>query len=456
MNDAKVSRFEVLARDYVLDRCEAQARPMYHGGIYYEWDGRRYREVADLDMSVRTWLRTKGQPQDNRTLANTIPIVKNLGFVPALAETSLPAWQPHDALPDPLPDPKNVVAFHNGLLDIRDPDRGLVPHTPLWLSTSCLPFNYDPTATCPRWLDSLAEVYEVDAGRIGLLQEWAGYLLTTDTSQQKMLLMLGMPRSGKGTIHRVLGDLVGDGATGYRLPLLASSFGLSPLLGKTAAFVPEVEMSGRTDKAEITEVLKSIVGEDAMAVNRKGLPIITAKLGVRFSIACNTIPTLWDASSALGRRMLVIEHRVSFAGRENTNLSEQLRAELPGIATWALAGLRRLRSQGKFSKGADAELERRMALQSAPLQVFVAERCVVSRGADSGLPGLTLTSEAVEVRKDRLFEAYDGWCLEHDVADRTNPVWFARDLRAVLPKIDPNQKSGGHRVFRGIGLRAAE
>ena len=453
MNDAKVSRFEVLARDYVLDRCEAQARPMYHGGIYYEWDGRRYREVADLDMSVRTWLRTKGQAQDNRTLANVLPIVKNLGFSPAMADTSLPAWQPHDALPDPLPDPRNVVAFRNGLLDISDTDRGLIPHTPLWLSTSCLPFNYEPVAVCPRWLDFLAEVYEGDAGRVGLLQEWSGYLMSQDTGQQKMFLMIGLPRSGKGTIHRVLSDLVGDGATGYRLPLLASQFGLSPLLAKTAAFVPEVELSGRSDKAEISETLKAIVGEDAMCVNRKGLPLLTAKLGVRFTIAANTIPTLWDSSSALGQRMLVVEHRKSFLGREDTTLGDRLRNELPGIAAWALEGLKRLKGRGRFPSGCDPELTRRLALQSSPVQVFVSDRLAVSKWADPGLPGLSLTDDDVEVRRDRLYEAYQLWATDHD-ADTSNPTWFARDLRSVLPGVKDGWING-KRAYRGIELRAA-
>ena len=42
-----------------------------------------------------------------------------------------------------------------------------------------------------------------------LLQEWVGYLLTQDTRQHKILLIVGPPRSGKGTIGRVLRELLG-------------------------------------------------------------------------------------------------------------------------------------------------------------------------------------------------------------------------------------------------------
>ena len=36
-----------------------------------------------------------------------------------------------------------------------------------------------------------------------LLQDWMGYTLTPDTSLQKILLCLGPPRSGKGTVYRI-------------------------------------------------------------------------------------------------------------------------------------------------------------------------------------------------------------------------------------------------------------
>ncbi len=450
MSDTKINRFELLAHKYVTSRCEELARPLYHGGRYFEWDGTRYREIEHLEMHLRSWLRKSNEPQDNRVIANTVPIIKNLGFLPALENVVLPTWQPHDALPDPLPEPTNVVAFKNGLLDVSQPDRGLIPHSPLWLSTSCLPFGFDPTARCPAWLTFLDAVYEGDPDRIGLLQEWSGYLMSQDTSHQKMLLMVGLPRSGKGTIHRMLTDLIGDGATGYRLPLLASQFGLSPLLSKTAAFVPEVELSGRGDKAEISETLKAIIGEDAMCVNRKGLPLLTARLRVRFTVAANTIPTLWDSSSALGQRMLVLEHRKSFLGREEVALGTRLGKELPGVATWAFEGLRRLQARGRFPNGGDPELTRRLALQSSPVRVFVAERLVVSKWADPGLPGLTLTEDAVEVRRDKLFDAYQQWATDHD-ADTSSPTWFARDLRAVLPGIKDGWVND-KRAYLGIGL----
>jgi putative DNA primase/helicase len=51
-------------------------------------------------------------------------------------------------------------------------------------------------ATVPKLAD--------DVEAIETLQEWCGYCLTTDTRQQKIFLVVGPKRSGKGTIARVL------------------------------------------------------------------------------------------------------------------------------------------------------------------------------------------------------------------------------------------------------------
>ena len=51
-----------------------------------------------------------------------------------------------------LPDPTNVIAFANGLLDVQEYLAGsvtLLDHTPNWFSCNCLPHGFDPMATCP-------------------------------------------------------------------------------------------------------------------------------------------------------------------------------------------------------------------------------------------------------------------------------------------------------------------
>ena len=95
-------------------------------------------------------------------------------------------------------------------------------------------------------------------------------MLSADTSQQKMLLIVGPKRSGKGTIGRVLQALLGhSNVVGPTLASLQTNFGLAPLIGKPLAIISDARLGGRSDQASIAERLLSISGEDAVTIDRK-------------------------------------------------------------------------------------------------------------------------------------------------------------------------------------------
>ena len=57
-----------------------------------------------------------------------------------------------------------------------------------------------------------------DSESVELLQEYIGYILSGRTDMQKMLLLIGPTRSGKGTIARMLAQLIGRGHVGRSDP----------------------------------------------------------------------------------------------------------------------------------------------------------------------------------------------------------------------------------------------
>src|SRR5262245_12668393 len=139
---------------------------------------------------------------------------------------------------------------------------------PRLFAFNSLSFDIDLEAPPPReWLAFLNSLWPDDPASIALLQEWAGYALTGDTSMQKALLAVGRPRSGKSTIAAILRALVGEGnAAGPTLAGLAENFGLSALLGKQLAIVADARLSGRADATAVTERVLSITGEDAVTI----------------------------------------------------------------------------------------------------------------------------------------------------------------------------------------------
>jgi putative DNA primase/helicase len=337
--------------------------------------------------------------------------------------------------------PAELVPMENGLLQVTN--RLLHPPTPNFFWPYALPYPYDSGAPPPeRFLLFLDELFGDDQESKDLLQEFIGYLLVPDTSQQKMLLLVGPPRSGKGTISRMIRDLLGHhNVAGPTLASLGTNFGLQPMIDKPVAIISDARLSGRTDNAVVVERLLSITGEDALTVDRKYKSAWTGPLPCRLVIISNELPRLDDVSGALASRFLVLQLTDSFLGREEHDLSAKLAKELPGILLWALDGLERLRERRYFVQPERAsQVVRDLAELSSPIWSFIKERCVSDPLSSVGV--------------GELFDEWKKWCWENNVPTGTKQT-FGRDLHAADPSIETKQERVGdsrQRCYRGIGL----
>jgi hypothetical protein len=105
------------------------------------------------------------------------------------------------------------------------------------------------------------------------------------------------------------------------------------------------------------------------------------KLPSRFLILSNELPRFGDASGAIANRFVVLAMHLSFLGKENHTLTEELTAELAGILSWSLDGLDRLNQQGKFTEP-KASTDSILALQDlvSPVAAYVRDNCDVGIG----------------------------------------------------------------------------
>lgn len=335
------------------------------------------------------------------------------------------------------PPATEVLPCKNGLLDLRT--RKLIPHTPAFFALSALDFDYDPAATRRvRWEQFLAQLWPNDSGSIDTLQEMFGYLLTSDTSQQKIFAIIGPKRSGKGTIGRILGSL--KATVNPSASSLGQQFGLQALIGKDVAIIGDARFGGRSDQTLILERLLSISGEDAQTIDRKFKSAWTGKLTVRFVIISNEMPNLPDVSGAIAWRFVILTTKESFLGKENPNLFDELKVELPGILNWSLDGLARLTAQRRFTvPHSSIALRQEMQIACSPVQAFIEECCDVG-------PELTITTAT-------LFAHWGKWC-ETNGQRPGSAQDFGRNLRACIPGLDIVQKRppGGKPVRRYIGI----
>ncbi len=344
-------------------------------------------------------------------------------------------------------DPRETIVAKNGIINLRKLVSGdpcyLLPHTPDYFSTNCLPFEFNESAPEPvQWLRFLRDLWPNDPESIQCLQEWMGLFLVSDTRAQKILLIVGPRRSGKGTIGRIIRALIGESnVAGPTLAGLATNFGLWPLLGKQVAIISDARLSSKTDVAIVAERLLSISGEDGITIDRKNLPPVTTTLWTRFVLMTNELLRLTDASNALAGRFVILRMTNSFFGQEDHGLTERLMSELPSILTWAIAGWQRLTENGRFTiPESSQDLVTQMEDSASPVGAFVRECC------DLGMTN--------EVDKSELFNAWREWCASEGQTHPGISAQFAINLRAVVPNLDSKRgQVMGVRVNQYTGIK---
>jgi putative DNA primase/helicase len=320
-----------------------------------------------------------------------------------------------------------------------------IPLTPSFFSTFALDYDIVPNPGPPsKWLRFLDQLWPDEPDCVATLQEFMGYFLTQDTSQQKILLMVGPSRCGKGTISKVMRGLVGErNVTWPSASGLKTNFGLQSLVGKSLAILADAQLNRHDDT--LVERLKSISGEDEITIDRKYADPITVKLTTRFVILSNDLPRLKDPSGALANRFIILRFTVDFVGREDTTLLARLLEERSGILAWAVEGWKRLQARGRFIQPESGRpLFEELKDLGSPVGQFVRECCRVG-------------DPLARVSRDKLYEVYKTWCVATGHDYPLPPNVFGAELRSVVPGLgDVRTKSGGKRVryYAGIGLRA--
>lgn len=439
--------FEV-AKTFLGSRFDDQevADLRFWQGDFWISSGPRYVHHPNeaLRAELYPWLEQRRTPKRKPIKPNKHMVDKVLDALKAAAHlggvSSAPAWI--DGAEARYP-PAELIVCRNGLLHV--PTRTLLPSSRKLFTLNALDYDYDPDAPAPAaWLEFLRELWGEDQETIDTLQEMFGLALTADTSFQKAFLLVGPKRSGKGTIARVLRQLVGAG--NVVAPMLASlgqQFGLESMIAKTLAIVSDMRLSGRADIPAIVENILRITGEDAVSIPRKFRVDWTAPLQARFIILSNELPALMDQSGALASRFVLLRFVRTFFGAEDLQLTPRLLLELPGILLWALDGLARLRERGHFGQPESArKMVQQLELLSSPIKAFVTDRCVVVPGA--------------EIECSVLFDDWTKWVNEQGRDHAGSVQMFGRNLAAAYPGVEVVlHRAGGYRgrYYSGIRLR---
>lgn len=402
----------------------------------YRWNGRVWETVDDKkltgELALAMWSSNVQDSVINGTMAMLLKLVTGMS---GQRGYELGKWGDRDT--------SSIIVYQNGILDLKTNE--FLAHTRDYFTTNIMPYNYDPSAQCPTWDTFVNEIFESDAERISLLEEWLGYMLVRDYRYQKAMMMIGQRRSGKGTIGKVLQLLVGDqNFSGASISDLNSDATLESLLTKTVAFDGDFHGISRYN-TEALPKFKRITGNDPVSFNRKYKSGLDALLPTRFTMAVNNSYTgmIDDSGAALGRFLILVFNR-SWFGKEDLTLIDRLYDEIEGIANRAISGLRRLNENRRFTESSVGERERsRMAGTMQPITLFVEDNAEITGDENHVVP------------LDAMWLAYKMWCTSVGYSAGNRNTFSNKLIDTYRGQVDKARKRVNEKqmtVFTGVTL----
>ncbi len=419
----------------------------YFQDDFYAWNGRYWQRLDNSELEARVTQHVQEAGQLSVTKKLIADVVTNLKGQTFLQDwhRQMPFWieaeqtQPETGTPP-------LVVFENGLIDLQEALDGEIPwlyeHDVNCFSTVMLPYEYDPLATCPLWLETLAQIFPSegrDDHRIEVLQEFMGLtFFPRDTRFETFLIFVGKGANGKSTILRTWEALLGpQNVTHVPLDALGGEFRLYDMQGKLANIASDMK---RMDKWEEGR-LKELTSGEAIQVNRKFKSPVTMVPTARLIFACNELPQISDRSEGIWRRIIAMPLNVQFASAQmDRQRAARLREELPGIFNWAIEGAKRLYAQNAFTRCSVCEQcagEHRQ--HSDPFLQFVDEEVV--QGPEQKVVASTL------------YKAYVEFCQNNGRKPKSSSEFGKQVLD--LPNVSKQRQGIGERKWEylGIGLR---
>ena len=330
----------------------------------------------------------------------------------------------------------------NGTVDLRT--GALRPHDPTDLITFLAPVTYDPIAICPTWERFLSEVFAGDADLVAFIQRAVGWSLTGVVKERALFFLYGdTGKNGKTTLVEAIMKLVGacgESSYGYGRKVGADTFMKSKnpednqrkaatLAGPRFVCTSEVDEEHRLNE----QLIKDITGGDTIEGRRLYQEAFTFKPQFKPWMYGNHKPEIRGTDDAIWSRVRLVPFEVSFKGREDLNLPDQLEVELSGILNWAIQGCLDWQRHGLQPPSKVQAATQAYRDEMDVFGPFICECCVVHKNA--------------EVWANDLWNAYRAWCANAGVREQSQTK-----LGNYLTSKGFN-KEGSHRVRRiGIGL----
>lgn len=343
-----------------------------------------------------------------------------------------------------------LLGVQNGVVDLRTGEFRKAEALDRITMRVRVPF--DAAAECPLWLDTLAAIFAPTALTHDLvignqsqimtdfMQRAVGYSITGDCREECCFFTWGEGCNGKGTVMNTLGWLLGDYTDDMPYSTLekqdrgnAIPSDVAKLVGKRFITCSEV------NEFDLNEArLKALTGRDPITARFLHHDWFTFQPVCKIWIATNNKPNIIGQDDGIWRRIHLIPFAQKFEGRENKQLKDQLRAELPGILNWIIQGSRIWLAEGLNPPELVKSATTAYRHESNPLTPFIDSCCY--------------RDDHLRLQAGPAFEAYTKFCQGEQVDSwkRLSDKRFAKEMRKMF-----KVSEGRHTFYLGLGLKTS-
>jgi len=413
-----------LAREYAMKH---YSDTMFTRGQWHRYDNGVWEAKHDLEVAQELWqMLEKHEGKGIRPTAGIFRSVRDC----LKAKMFIPEAQVDAA--------ENLINLQNGVYNLETGK--LHPHDSSYYLTTQLPFAYDPAAQAVTWQMYLMSTFvkpqsvEFDEELAEFVQEAVGYSLTTSICHHVTFWCHGEGSNGKGVLFHILRQLGGSACVSLNVGMLKRDYyQLAGLVGKCMALCTE---SSATQNLVEDAYVKALVAGDEMPVRMIYKEPFMLEPRAKLWWSMNELPAVADTSEGFWRRMCVIPFNRQFKKNERIlDLNERLEPELPGIFNWAMKGLGRLNSRGRFVEPTQVRTQTEQYRQeSNPVGLFVEERCY--------------KKDDVEAQSSVIYKEYTDWCKTNNFKPHSS-----KNFKNEMERLGiHHKKESSYNVFLGVGL----
>lgn len=292
--------------------------------------------------------------------------------------------------------------------------------------------DFDPTATCPDFLNFLQRILP-DPDIRSFLQRYFGYCLLGITVEQCLLFFYGAGRNGKSTLIDLMVEILGD----YAVTMSIDSFAgdsrragaeatpdLARLPGARLVAASEPEMGVHLKDA----LIKSLTGGEVISVRRLHQDFFELKPQFKIVLSGNHKPMIKDDSDGIWRRVYLVPFEIQIPEEDvDQDLPQKLRREAVGIFAWLVRGCLDYLNLGlcvpNMVRVATAEYRE----ESDPIGAFLRNACVITgKEEDRESPEEMFSGYCAYAKREGLPE-FKQSTFSRRLPDQTRKSWPGQD-----------------------------